>query len=465
MDEQKNTSSQNEKEDSLESMMKRQHEEREKKGETGFYVVPKTTCYHIAQFKAPKTANVRGPCGVCGHVGENWVCLVCGEIYCSRYVSGHMLEHNQKTGHALVVSFSDFSCWCYECDSYIKHHSILPLLTYLHKDKFGFVPQNSTNNVSHSNHSSKSVKDPNFANRVGAITDEEEVKEFQDPPEELEKKVKIFVEWMRKSSYMVAYTGAGISTSSGIPDYRGPNGVWTLKAQGKSPQFTVTLEQALPTSGHMALKKLEEEGILKYLISTNVDGLHKRSGIPSDKLAELHGNIYLEKCSLCGAEYLRPFDVTKHEINHFTGRKCEKMIPEFDIATNSTTEVRCSGKLRDSIINFGESLPPVDLQKSIQQSRKADLRLVLGTSLRVSPANKLPFEALDKDKKAIIVNLQKTPYDDIAHLRIFAKTDDFLTLVMKELNLQIPKFELDEKKITSELKNMVFDDGEEKEEK
>ena len=127
---------------------------------------------------------------------------------------------------------------------------------------------------------------------------------------------------------MVVYTGAGISTSAQIPDYRGPNGVWTLRDKGQTPEFRVTLEQALPTRGHMAIKALCDAGLCKLVVSTNVDGLHRRSGLTRDQVTELHGNIYRELCWDCNTEYLRHFDTTRPHDNqpvgleHRTGRKC-----------------------------------------------------------------------------------------------------------------------------------------------
>lgn len=115
---------------------------------------------------------------------------------------------------------------------------------------------------------------------------------------------------------------------------------------------------------HRALVELQRRGILKCLVSQNCDGLHLRSGMDPENLAELHGNMNLEKCRTCGAKYLRDFDVSNNRLDHLTGRRCVQ--PE------------CSGYLMDSIIHFGENLPEAEIEKAFSHAEKADLCLVLG---------------------------------------------------------------------------------------
>jgi len=231
------------------------------------------------------------------------------------------------------------------------------------------------------------VKPPSYGH-----TTEEEIKEYYDTPEDLELKVKELAQLIKKSTYMVVYTGAGVSTSAKIPDYRGPNGVWTLRDKGMAPKFEIKIEQALPTSTHMALVELEKKKILKYLVSTNVDGLHRRAGTSSEMLAELHGNCYKELCEKCGYEYLMTFDIAGG-MNHKTGRICE---------ING-----CNGNRIDSIINFGENLPQKELDLTQIHAQRSDLSLVLGTSMRVKPACMFPSMTLQNGGKMVIVNLQK----------------------------------------------------------
>lgn len=194
----------------------------------------------------------------------------------------------------------------------------------------------------------------------------------------------------------------------------------------------------MPTVTHMSILKLIQEGYCKYLISQNTDGLHRKSGVPPELLSELHGNSNLETCEKCKKEYLRDYRVrcAKKVHDHYTGRKCV-----------------CGGKLKDSIINFSESLPEIPMEKGFKHANKADLCLVLGSSLTVSPACEMPgncalnsnllLETVAKNgNNLVICNLQKTPYDSDACLRIFGKTDDVMKLVMQELGLDIPKWKL-----------------------
>ena len=151
-----------------------------------------------------------------------------------------------------------------------------------------------------------------------AIKKEEDKIEYFDTEEELEIKVEQLATWIRESVHFSCFTGAGGSTRAGISDFRsgvntcldvGP-GVWEKKAQGIKdfkPKVSVPMLKALPTKCHMALVKLVEEGILKHIISQNVDGLHRKSGIDAMHISELHGNTNLEKCSKCGKDYFRDF--------------------------------------------------------------------------------------------------------------------------------------------------------------
>lgn len=274
-----------------------------------------------------------------------------------------------------------------------------------------------------------------------ALKTEDEKKEYFDTPEELEAKVNQLAEWVQGSHHFIAFTGAGISTSAGIADYRsgyntvlptGP-GCWERKAQGKAsnkPKIRTEMIKAIPTPTHMALVKLMQEDKLKYLISQNVDGLHRRSGIDPTKLAEVHGNTNLEKCQKCKKEYMRDFRVrTAQKVHdHETGRICE--------------DETCKGKLIDSIINFGENLDDTILENGFNNSERSDLCLAMGSSLTVTPAASMPKTTSKRGGKLVIVNLQKTPLDSYAALKIHAFCDTVIQMLMQKLGLEIPQFKL-----------------------
>lgn len=258
------------------------------------------------------------------------------------------------------------------------------------------------------------------------LSQDTELKEHFDSSETVKQEVKKIAKLVKDSKHCVVYTGAGISTSAKIPDYRGPNGVWTLEKKGMTSQG-IDLDQAFPTYAHFALVELIKKGLVKHIVSTNVDGLHRRSGVSQDEISELHGNCYKEYCSKCGKEYLRYFDTTKtveRHWDHITGRICE--------------DEKCKGNLKDTIIHFGESLPQLEFEKALGHSRKCDLAIVLGTSMKVRPACELPLVNCGKSKKGdlVICNLQITGFDDLTNERVFAKTDEFMKELMEELNLK-----------------------------
>ena len=130
--------------------------------------------------------------------------------------------------------------------------------------------------------------------------------EIFDSPEEIDRKVNLLAKWIsEESTHTVFYTGAGISTSAGIPDFRGPKGVWTLEKKGLKPDINVSWGDAVPTKSHMAISKLLDMNLAHFVISQNIDGLHMRSGISRSNIAELHGNMFVDACKTCRRMFVR----------------------------------------------------------------------------------------------------------------------------------------------------------------
>ncbi|KAM6167197.1 NAD-dependent protein deacylase sirtuin-6 [Erethizon dorsatum] len=253
--------------------------------------------------------------------------------------------------------------------------------------------------------------------------------EIFDSPEELDQKVWELARLVWQSSNVVFHTGAGISTASGIPDFRGPHGVWTMEERGLAPKFDTTFESARPTRTHMALVQLERVGLLRFLVSQNVDGLHVRSGFPRDKLAELHGNMFVEECAKCKTQYVRDTVVGTMGLKA-TGRFCT--------VAKARGLRACRGELRDTILDWEDALPERDLALADEASRNADLSITLGTSLQIRPSGNLPLATKRRGGRLVIVNLQPTKHDRQADLRIHGYVDDVMAGLMRHLGLDIP---------------------------
>ncbi|XP_036691922.1 NAD-dependent protein deacetylase sirtuin-7 isoform X3 [Balaenoptera musculus] len=240
--------------------------------------------------------------------------------------------------------------------------------------------------------------------------------------------------------------------AASIPDYRGPNGVWTLLQKGRSIS-AADLSEAEPTLTHMSIACLHEQKLVQHVVSQNCDGLHLRSGLPRTAMSELHGNMYIEVCTACtpNREYVRVFDVTERTAlhRHQTGRTCHK----------------CGAQLRDTIVHFGERGTlgqPLNWEAATQAASRADTILCLGSSLKppslvcvcVVCLSIRPFPQVLKKyphlwcmtkppsrrPKLYIVNLQWTPKDDWAALKLHGKCDDVMRLLMDELGLEIPRY-------------------------
>lgn len=182
----------------------------------------------------------------------------------------------------------------------------------------------------------------------------------------------------------------GISTSAGINDFRGPTGVWTARAQGITPPPR-TVQNPEPTLTHMSFVELMRNGYLKFLVSQNCDGLHLKSGIPTDKIAELHGNSNCEACAKCGKVYYRQIRVKGYD-------------PKSRLTGNHCTALNCDGRLRCTTVAFSQSMPDICLNRATKESDMCDLSLCMGTSMRVSPACELPSMNLKSGQKMVIVS-------------------------------------------------------------
>jgi NAD-dependent SIR2 family protein deacetylase len=216
---------------------------------------------------------------------------------------------------------------------------------------------------------------------------------------ELKQRIEKLAQWLVESRYIVVFTGAGISTESGLRDFRGPDGLWTRRDKGLDTPMQDFIG-AEPNTGHQAILELQKLGKLTFLISQNVDNLHLKSGIRPEILAELHGNLARVRCVAC-----------EFKMDRVEGeRECPL----------------CGGKLVSTVVNFGDSLPVKDLEESYKHSQKCDLFIVVGSSLVVYPAADMPAVAIEAGAKLVIINQGETPFDEHAHLRFAEQIGEVL---------------------------------------
>jgi NAD-dependent deacetylase len=220
---------------------------------------------------------------------------------------------------------------------------------------------------------------------------------------------------------IVAFTGAGISTESGIPDYRSPGGIWTkmrpiefgdFLASAESRRETwrrkfashEVLQKATPNAGHRALARLVEQGKMIAVVTQNIDGLHQASGVPDDKVIELHGNATYAACLDCRRRY-----------------ELDWVREIFAVAERLPLCTGCGGMIKTATISFGQSMPEAEMQRAQEVTLAADLFVVLGSSLVVYPAAGFPIMAKRNGSRLVIVNREPTEQDELADLVINAE--------------------------------------------
>ncbi len=237
---------------------------------------------------------------------------------------------------------------------------------------------------------------------------------------------------MVRAHRVVGLTGAGVSTDSGIPDFRGPDGVWT-KNPGSERMATleVYLEDpevrrrawrsrldspiwaAEPNPGHLAFVELERQGKLDVLVTQNIDGLHQLAGNDPDKVVEIHGTFRQVVCLRCGHR-----------------SRAEETVDRVRTGEEDPACLHCGGVLKSATISFGQQLVARDLLRAERAARDCDLLFVVGTSLVVYPAAGLVPIALDHGASVVVVNGQPTPFDRVAHVVVRASISEVLPTIV-----------------------------------
>ena len=233
-----------------------------------------------------------------------------------------------------------------------------------------------------------------------------------------------------EASRVVIFTGAGVSTESGIPDFRSPGGVWSkmqpiyfqdfvkdeaMRREAWTRVFNRTAgwTGAQPNAGHFAIARLIAEGKASAVITQNVDNLHQDSGVPTDKVIELHGNASYATCLSCATRY-----------------ELAELEPPFREAGVIPSCRWCGGLVKTATISFGQSMPEGPMDRAEQETLAADLFLVVGSSLVVHPAAGFPVMAKENGARLVILNREPTPLDEIADLVIHDEIGPTLTAIM-----------------------------------
>ena len=244
--------------------------------------------------------------------------------------------------------------------------------------------------------------------------------------------IQVIAQKIRHSGSLVVFTGAGISTESGIPDYRSQGGLWDrfrpvyfdefMGSQSHRIQYweqrlemEKSLKHARPNKGHMAIARLDQMGYLTALITQNIDGLHQASGVAEDKIIELHGNTRRVRCMSC--RRLISWDQAMAMIR----------------AGDPAPACECGGYLKPDTISFGQAMPEAQTREAAQLSTSADIFIAVGSTLLVQPAALMPEYAKSAGAFLVIINLSQTPYDRQCDLVIREKAGPVLAAIADEV--------------------------------
>jgi NAD-dependent deacetylase len=248
----------------------------------------------------------------------------------------------------------------------------------------------------------------------------------------MDDKITLITKKIKQGGKNIVFTGAGISTESGIPDYRSQGGIWDKFRPVYFDEFMSAREareeywrrwkalykgitRAEPNAGHAAIARLDQMGLLEALITQNVDGLHQEAGLTDKKIIELHGNTRRIRCMSCR-------NITATE-------EIQARLNSGDAAP----ECECGGYLKPDTISFGQAMPVDAVEKATALSHTSDFFLVVGSTLLVQPAAHMPVYAKQNNAFLAIVNLSDTPCDNMCDVLIRDKAGDVLQRIVKEV--------------------------------
>ena len=259
-------------------------------------------------------------------------------------------------------------------------------------------------------------------------------------PHDLESKVNAVADLIVQSSKTVVFTGAGVSTESGIPDFRSPGGIWSrfdpddftihkfiASRDTRKKQWRILVEEGLfqdviPNDAHRAIAEMERLGMLDCVITQNIDDLHQRAGNTRHNVFELHGNMRWVRCLNCGGQY--PMEEIKALLH---GGAEEPVCRE------------CRGMLKPDVVFFGEALPADTIDEAVRRARLCELMIVVGSSLVVQPAAFIPAYAQEAGASLVIINKGDTPYDRRADIRIHESAGETMHAIVTKVTTALPR--------------------------
>ena len=246
----------------------------------------------------------------------------------------------------------------------------------------------------------------------------------------MDKKITLIADKIKQGAKNVVFTGAGISTESGIPDYRSQGGIWDKFRPVYFDEFMSSrdarekywrkwkalyrgITRAEPNTGHVSIAKLNRMGLLSAVITQNVDGLHQASGLADEKIIELHGNTRRIRCMTC--RKITPTEEIQERLD----------------SGDPAPDCKCGGYLKPDTISFGQAMPVVEVEKATALSQTCDFFLVVGSTLLVQPAAHMPIYAKQNGAFLAIVNLSETPCDNMCDVLIRDKAGEVLQRIVE----------------------------------
>jgi NAD-dependent histone deacetylase SIR2 len=415
---------------------------------SAFAVDPKQDCPHLAAISVDELIKnftkekFLAPCSDCHTNQENWLCMCCDEVFCSRYVEGHMARHKEETLHNLAFSYSDASVWCYDCDDYVTSYRLRPFFEKFEKIKFPEEAGSSSAAATAASTTQPEIMEPSFT-REQLITGLKN-KEFRK---------------------VCVLTGAGISVAAGIPDFRTPGtGLYAKVAElglpfpeaifnleflkdNPKPFFAIAKDflcyKVNPVKAHHFIKKLDDENQLLLNYTQNIDGLELEAGLPQHRIVQAHGHMRTARCLKCKSAHdiAGFYEAIENDIVWYcplctSGTKQHEELTDTLPGLEEEIVDTTPPIVKPDIVFFGESLP-TDFHQKFPMIMGADLIIVMGTSLKVFPFALL-LQYVQDGVPVVLVNRENPGIYRPNFLFLPGNIEDTIESLATDLNWTLP---------------------------